>query len=483
MPLWFILFGALGFVFACLCPGAEQAALAQNVVLENDYVKYVIGGDGKNISFLAKHTGMDYTGAPPGRPFVTIKKAGREYQPTSCSFDEGRIILRFQPPGVAVVIKYLARKHYFVFEVEAPSDPAVEELRLVNLTVTSSKYVSGISGVAADDDFAVSLRVLNLKANARIGGKPVLLECVCSQQHGITGAKVALVGCPAAEIRAVLKEVIHNEGLPESPLGGPWALDAPENRGSYVFARVSEANVDQWIALAKKGGIAQVHFIGWERTLGHYEPRPDLFPRGLAGLKATVEKIHAARLRAGMHTLTGCIAPSDPWVTPVPDKRLAKDATFTLAAPLDEAAQTVPTVEMPHEFDTVWAYAGRGNVIRIDDELIQFSGLARNPPFGFLGCKRGAFGTKPARHEKGAAVDHLFVRYQSFQPDENSTLVDELADAIAHVFNTCGFDMIYMDGAEGMSGGWYGVARMREAIFRRLKGRVLVEASEWGYHS
>lgn len=82
-----------------------------------------------------------------------------------------------------------------------------------------------------------------------------------------------------------------------------------------------------------------------------------------------------------------------------------------------------------------------------------------------------------------AAVDHLFVRYQCFQPDETSTLVDELAEAIARVFNTCGFDMIYMDGAEGMAGGWYGVARMREALFRKLQGRVLVEASEWGYPS
>jgi hypothetical protein len=382
-----------------------------------------------------------------------------------------------------VTIKSLPREHYFVFEVESVSDPAVEELSLINLPVTSCKYSSGISGVAADDDFAVALRVLDLKANGRVGGQPAVLTAICSQKHGIAGARVALAGSPAGEIRSVLKEIIHDEGLPESPLGGPWALDAPENRGSYVFADVSETNVDQWIALAKKAGIAQIHFIGWERSYGHYEPRPDRFPRGVEGLKATVEKIHAAGLRAGMHTLTGCISPRDSWATPVPDKRLAKDARLTLAASLDEKAGAVSTLEPPGNFDVVWAYSGRGNVIRIDDELIQYAALGREPPCGFLQCRRGAFGTKPARHEKGAAVDHLFVRYQCFQPDENSTLVDELAEAIARVFNACGFDMIYMDGAEGMSGGWYGVARMREALFRKLKGRVLVEASEWGYHS
>ena len=77
----------------------------------------------------------------------------------------------------------------------------------------------------------------------------------------------------------------------------------------------------------------------------------------------------------------------------------------------------------------------------------------------------------------------MFVRYGSFLPDENSTLVDEVAAAIARVFNICGFDMVYMDGAEGMHGGWHGVARMRETLFRKIGRPCLVEASEWGYHS
>ena len=121
--------------------------------------------------------------------------------------------------------------------------------------------------------------------------------------------------------------------------------------------------------------------------------------------------------------------------------------------------------------------------VQIDDELINFSAVNKAAPFGFTGCTRGAFGTKPAAHAQGAAVHHLFVRYATFQPDERSTLVGEIADCIANVFNTCGFDMIYMDGAEGMPGDWYGIAKMRLAIFERLKGRVLVEASEWGHHS
>ena len=65
--------------------------------------------------------------------------------------------------------------------------------------------------------------------------------------------------------------------------------------------------------------------------------------------------------------------------------------------------------------------------------------------------------------------------------------MDELAECIAKVFNTCGFDMIYLDGSEGMRTA-HAVAKMKRAIFTRLKGRVLVESSSgswgaWPYHS
>ena len=468
---------ALLIATALLC---GTVAKAENITLENEYVRYVLSPQGRSVSFLDKRTGKERCADPGRRAFAAVRKGGAQHNATACTFADGRLTVQFGKAGVTAVLKATAKKHYFVFEVVSVHGAGADEIVLTNLAVTPGKHVSGMSGVAADDSFAAAVRGLNLQVRTSVGGRPVVLSARCYRKYGLVGARVALVGCPVGKIRPVLQEVIRAEGLPYSPLGGPFALDAEENRGSYVFAQVSEKNVDAWIALAKKAGLTQIHLNGWSRSLGHYEPRKSLFPSGLAGLKSVIDKIHAAGLKAGMHTLTGCISPHDSWVTPTPDKRLATDASYTLAAEIDEKAARLPTLEQPGQFDTVWAYGGHGNVVRIDDELIHFTRLAREKPYAFDACRRGAFGTKPAPHKKGAAVGHLYARYGCFQPAEESTLVDDVADAIAAVFNTCGFDMIYMDGAEGMIGGWHGVAKMREVLFRRLKRRTLVEASEWG---
>jgi len=339
-----------------------------------------------------------------------------------------------------------------------------------------------MSGLAADDEFGVCLRTLNLQTQVNVGRNPPVLTATAFKVHGLEKGAAALAACPMPKLRRALQDLVRDEGLPYSALGGPFSLDAPQNRGSYVFATVSEKDVEAWIDLARRGGIDCIHLSGWGQSLGHYEPREDLYPHGLDGLKTVVGKLHAAGLRVGIHTLTGCISTHDSWVRPVPDPRLATDGTYTLTADLSEKDIDVPTAEPPGNHPTVWAYGNRGNCIRIDDELILYSRISNESQHGFFKCQRGAFGTKAAAHKKGAPVYHMYARYGCFVPDENSTLVNEVAEQIAHVYNTCGLDQIYMDGSEAMRG-WYGVARMRHAIYTRLKRPALVEASAWGHHS
>ena len=202
------------------------------------------------------------------------------------------------------------------------------------------------------------------------------MSAACSRMRGLVGARAALAACPTPQIRKTLQEMTRREGLPYSRLGGAFALDAPENRYSYLFTRnISETNVDQWILLARRACIPYVHFSGWEKTLGSYEPRPALFPNGFVGLKTTIEKIHAAGLKASTHTLTGCIA------QPTPSHRRLQTRTWQCATlTLAEAwmrRQPDPLQSLP----LAWTRFGRmqRGMRGLGDEVVQLPGCARTP--------------------------------------------------------------------------------------------------------
>jgi hypothetical protein len=234
--------------------------------------------------------------------------------------------------------------------------------------------------------------------------------------------------------------------------------------------------------LARRGGFTNLHLHGWWTTLGHYEPRAAYFPGGLAEMQATAERIRAAGLKPGMHTLTACISTNDPWVTPEPSPHLIASNTYTLARPLSATDKTIFVEEVPAAgHDLIWSYSSNGNALRIGNELIRYSAISRTAPYGFLECERGAFKTQAGPHPKDAAVDYLQQRYLAFYPEPDSPLAAELADRIARVYNSCGMEMIYFDGSEGMRSR-YGIDAMRWAIFRRLQGGV-TEASQWGHNS
>ncbi|MGD9495137.1 MAG: LamG-like jellyroll fold domain-containing protein [Armatimonadota bacterium] len=434
---------------------------------------------GRAVSLTERSTGRELLAA--AAPFAWVNAGGQTLSRVRCAREGDRLSFGFGGDRARVALRMEEHERYLAIEV-VEAEGEIDPLCLAQLEVVPLPLRSSMSGVVADDEVGVCMRALTIDTHVWLGGSPLRITALAEAKHGLVGTRAALVACPAGQLRSALQEVARAEAVPRSDLGGPWAREAEQCRGSYLFADVSEANVDDWIALSKRGGFTHVHFSSWWQTLGHYEPRASLFPSGMAGLKECVRRVHEAGLQAGMHTLTGCIDTRDAWVTPAPDPRLAADATYTLARPMDEGSDAIYTLEPPGQHDTIWSYAGAGNVIRIGDELIHYAALSREQPYGFFKCTRGAFGTIPTAHPAGARADHLRQRYLAFYPDESTTLVGEVADRIARVFNECEFDQIYHDGAEGM-GDWHAMEVMRTAIYERLKRPVIVEASAWGHWS
>ncbi|UCD29545.1 MAG: hypothetical protein JSV03_03425, partial [Planctomycetota bacterium] len=344
------------------------------------------------------------------------------------------------------------------------------------------------------ETFVACALALNIKTQVDpIPGPVSGVQATCYSRFGFAGAQVALIGCPRDQLREVLKEAVAAApGLPQSDIGGPWALDADINRGSYLFnfGGLSEETVDDWIKLARDLGFNQIDFHGGRSfRFGDCRPNPQTYPQGYASLKAVIDRLHAAGIAAGLHIYSFFMAKDCPWVTPVPDPRLAKDATFTLADHLAADGEKVTVLESTKDMSAITGFFVRNSVtLQIDDELITYSGISKDPPYAFTGCKRGVNGTRASAHDSGAKVHHLKECFGLFVPDGDSTLLTEVAAKTAEAFNECGFDMIYMDALDGQDilggweNGWHYGSKFVYQVCRRLKKPAVMEMSTFHHH-
>ncbi|MGB9596366.1 MAG: hypothetical protein ACPL7B_08800, partial [Candidatus Poribacteria bacterium] len=381
---------------------------------ENDYLLYVIGEDGKNLHFIDKRTGEDYCSHNPSTTCARIKISDKYYDASSVSYSNGNLIINFNGTEFNAVMSIKSAKRYLIFEVISVnknsvgnpiSDSDMREFAFANINLT-------LKGTA-DEPFSACALALNLKTNVvEIPQAMSKLQAICYPRFGFAGAKVAIIGCPQDELRSVMKDVVGNStDLPKSPIGGPWALDAEINKGSYMFnfGGMSESNVQDWINLAKKLGINQIDFHGGNSfRFGDCRPNPKTYPNGLASFKAVIDKLHSANILAGLHTYAFFIDKTCPWVTPVPDPRLAKDATFTLTKSLSVEDTDIPVLESTQDMSAITGFFVRNSVtIQIDNELIIYRGVSKEKPYAFTDCQRGAYGTKAESHKVGAKVHHL----------------------------------------------------------------------------
>ncbi len=480
---------AAAFITAVLVAGFPTggATAETEFAFETPGFKYVIGQDGANRHFVDQRSGTDHYPGNATSHFATINKNGLQYPGAVTDYRGGKLSLQFGDSGCTAVIGVVQRENYVTFEVLALSNaPAITDLSLLNLKLD----LKGEPG----EPFAATAVDLNMHTfNSTIPGYNNRLHVYCNSKDGFVGAKVAVIGCPGDDLQSTLKKVIRDHpNLPQTDLGGPWAVDAQITRGSYLIemGRLNETNVAAWIEVARSIGARQIDLhCGKTLRFGDLEPDRKIYPHGFNGVKQVIRKLHEAGLAVGLHTYAFYLAKESKWVSPLPDSRLGKHKLFTLAQPLEATNTTVFVEEPTKDMSTITGFLIPNSVtLQMDDELVVFSGLATNSPYAFTKCTRGALGTKPAAHAKGARVAQLREMFGLFSPDGDSTLFDEIARRTAEVFNDCGFDMIYLDaidGAGALAGehtpGYY-QAKFIFELNRHLKKPALMEMSAFDSH-
>ncbi len=454
------------------------------IVFVNQYLIYVVTANGRNERFVDRRTGRNY--ATPNSSCAHVKSGGKDFPATAATFKKGLLKLQFTEAKAEAIIRITVRHTYFLVEVISLTGPDIDEFVFADVPLT-------LHGSSGETFTAVSL-ALNLQTLVRELPQPMSrLTASCFPRFGFAGAQVALIGCPPAELRRVMQRIVSAAPeLPKSPLGGPWAWDAPAARGSYLFdfGNLNEQSAAGWIQLVQSLGFSQVDFHGGRSfRFGDCRVNPEVFPRGREGFKAAIDKLHAAGISAGLHTYAFFIDKRTDWVTPVPDPRLARDATFTLAEDLSADTPTVSVLESTERTSAVTGFFVRNSVtLQVENELITYAGISKSPPFQFTGCKRGAYGTCVAPHPRGAKALHLKECFGLFVPDPETTLLPEVAQRTADFYNECGFDMIYLDALDGediLGGGenaWHYGSQFVFEIVKRLKKPALMEMSTFHHH-
>lgn len=474
----------LAFGFLLCLPRLLPAMETKEIVFETDFLQFTIGQNGQNLHFIDKRDGKDYCDLSSNTAFARVRIGKNDYSSTGIAYDGNRLEARFENTDFIAIIRPTIQKTFLTFKVEETKGSPVDELTFLNVSLSP-----GDGG----DSFAGCALALNLQTNVNeLPQANTVLRAMCYPRFGMAGAEVAVIGCPQSQLRDVMKEVVSQaKDLPHSTIGGPWALDAELSRGSYLFNfdGMTEESVEQWIALAQSMGITQIDFHGGSSfRFGDCEPNPKTFPNGKASFKKIIDRLHEAGISAGLHTYAFFIDKKCPWVTPTPDPRLAKDATFTLAAGIAEDATTIPVVETTQSMSTITGFFVRNSVtLQIGDELITYKGISKEPPYSFTDCQRGAYGTKIAAHSAASKVSHLKECFGLFVPDADTMLAD-VAAKTAEMFNECGFDMIYLDALDGedILGGaenaWHYGSKFAFDIVSRLKKSPLMEMSTFHHH-
>ncbi|MBR2982350.1 MAG: hypothetical protein IKC80_03880 [Kiritimatiellae bacterium] len=474
----------LFFALSALGAGAEEFKL------EGDLSTVIFDGLGRVVSLKEKDSARELLAKPT--PFVGVGETmGGRYVGSVRSERSGDLFkFFFAEKKGEVVLKVENFNGGFTFTVVDFTVPDSKALYVGRMAPVPKKWIGRRANMASDEKSGLCVRAYDLYSEMHSGGH--LLQVRIPVERAV-GSRFGIVGAPREKLQASLQAMTLASGRPHSAAGGAWALGSEATRGSYLNANVTASSLDDWIDLCERGGFDVLHFRErWYSCRGHYPVNAKDWPGGLADMKAAVAKIHAAGYHAGLHTLTACIDPKDPWVAGIENSDLLEWENYTLAEDLSADAVEMTVNEPPKvRHDKVFTYSGNGNAIRIGNEIVQYSGFTATAPYRYTGLKRGAFGTKAASHGKGEVAGYLQQRYIAFYPRCDSPLADKVVDAIADVYNSCSFDQIYCDGAEGMFSP-YGTATMRDKIISRCTadGRSCLNedstggsAHTWWYHS
>lgn len=525
------------FLTALSCPA--------QITLRTSHLSIAISAEGNITSFKDK-SGREWLA--PGEPaaLMSVFAGGKLLRPSTLRWQPNSksIILNYPGWQGQATIRVSEKSDYVVFELTAlKGDKEVAYITWGPYPTSIREHIGETVGTVWNEHFGIGIQALNLKT---LGGAPTqdndiepaydifqessvkdispdrtvlyrgqtarpenfgsILQAYARNRYtskvvanwgheryevpayrddgGVQGSRIALWGAPAGQLLNVIERIELGEGLPHPTLDGVWAKKSPLATSSYFIMEFSDRTLEEAITFTEKAGLKYLYHPGPFATWGHFNLNPQQFPNGVKDLKQCVDAAGKRGIRLGVHTLSSFITPTDAYVTPVPDPRLARVGTSVLTHSIDEKTTTL-TVASSEFFNQM-----QNNTLRtvmIGTELIRYREVSEQAPWVLRDCIRGAWGTKAQSHADGDTIAKLMDHpYKVFLPDVR--LQEEIATRLAHLYNETGLRQISFDGLEGSWStglGQYGtqlfVKTWYDALNPTLKGHVINDASGPGH--
>lgn len=488
----------------------------------NDFI-LSISPSGQLIEMTDPATNKNYLATGEKAPLLKILVNSNWEKPAKVVFNakSGVISLTYPLSKVTAEVKVTSQKSHMAFRlIKLSASDKVNAVIWGPYPTAINQTIGEVIGVVRDWKYAIGLQALNPKTLGGMlknegGADGSRGDAAIAQPYGSSiqaysldrskprrlsvwndqypdmpvtaipgettvGSAIALFGCPENQVLDHIGAIELAEGLPHPLINGVWHKQSPETGRAYLISDFNESNIDEMLDYTNQAGLVSLYHEGPFQSWGHFILDPKSFPNGNAGMKTCVEKAAKKGLRIGVHTLSTFINTNDPYVSPVPDKRLSETGASVLSENITVSATEIP-VESNQYFKNI--KPSTLHAVRIGGEIIRFREITAETPYKLLDCQRGAFGTTAAAHPKGEHAGMLFdYPYNTLFP--NFDLQQEIAGNLGKFFNETGVSHMDFDGHEGcMSSGEgdYAIQAFADKVFRDTK-HTLVNGTSRSSH-
>lgn len=282
----------------------------------------------------------------------------------------------------------------------------------------------------------------------------------------------------------LLLTIWGEQGLPHPKTKKPWSVSTARewvddwcerfaDRSQMIIHANCEEELYQFFPYLERMKAKQVYLFTdtwrsdpfWPQTGVNWALNERVFPRGVESLQTYAQALEKHGLKLMLHYVSGGIGFYDPvYVGERPDERLAGWGRMRLTKEILPQAKTVfarpePGVELPFTFSSGLhsiRFPGLSNFfqwryLQLENEILRFADVEvlEDGCWRFDGCIRGLFHTKEATHAPGTYGKGLLAPYDiNFIPDNDSSLLDEIAQGYAGLINAAHIQHTEFDGGE-----------------------------------